>query len=677
MSGGESFEGPTVVGRWGRTRGPGEGEPTSGLVPGERFGPYRVVALLGRGGIGEVYEVEHELLRKRFALKVLLAAADGPEARERFLREAQVAAALEHPRIVRVDDFGETAGRVWLRMELAAGTTDASGCVLRTLAERAARTGGRLPEAEVRDWLLQVLEALAHAHAAGVVHRDVKPGNVLIDEAGRAKLADFGLVQVVGERWLGARIGAVAPGAVAGAETAGTVGETARDEAGSLDHAPTVVHGAERRRAGGEPETEALVGTWDYMSPEQKTGGPVDARSDLYAVGLMAFRLLTGERVLGMEAPSELVAELDPAWDGWMRRAVAARPDRRFASAEEMRAALPVGHAAEDGGSDGRTVGLSDGGAGTEGGGQTTVARKVGLSDGGQRTEEGGRRAEGLKVGRLDGGQRTEEGGQTTVGRTVGRLDGGQKAEDGGRRGEDRTDGRAESEEGGRVPFFKGWRGVTSRIRWRKAGGTDDGGSADRKAGRSVGATVEPVDGGRKAEDGRQQAEVGLTDGGRKAVDRFERLRSGRFKAAVVDAVVPGLGHFLRGYPLEGMGLLVAAVVFLETRWWWCPGAVAACATLFVTRASPLAVKEKRLRPRVARFVWWYAVATLVLAAVLGAGVWIVLDELGHSVAPEFVPRPEWTRSVVADLAALTGVAIVATRIGAMLWAIVRVRREM
>jgi hypothetical protein len=159
-------------------------------------------------------------------------------------------------------------------------------------------------------------------------------------------------------------------------------------------------------------------------------------------------------------------------------------------------------------------------------------------------------------------------------------------------------------------------------------------------------------------------------------VDRFERLRSGRFKAAVVDAVVPGLGHFLRGYPLEGVGLLVAAVVFLETRWWWCPGAVAACATLFVTRVSPLAVKAKRLRPRVARFVWWYAGAALVLAAVLGAGVWIVLDELGHSVAPAFLPRPEWTRSVVADLAALTGVAIVATRIGAMLWAIVRVRRE-
>jgi serine/threonine-protein kinase len=295
---------------------------TARLAAGSEFGSYRVLSFLGEGGMGEVYEVEHAVLRQRHALKLLHAdLAAGAGGRERFAREARVMASLHHPGIVRVDDFGETLGRIWLRMQIADGIAMESGRRVRTLGEWVAARGGRLPPAEVADAVRQILAALGAAHAAGLVHRDLKPGNILLDGSGRLAIADFGLVQLAGDEWLRSR-----------------VNESVARSA-SLGSAPTRVgsQGSGSLQAG----DRALMGTWDYMSPEQRAGGAVDARSDLYAIGLIAFRMLTGESVLAMEMPSELVDGLDPAWDGWVRKAVASRAERRFASAEVMAQALP------------------------------------------------------------------------------------------------------------------------------------------------------------------------------------------------------------------------------------------------------------------------------------------------------------------------------------------------
>ena len=297
------------------------GESLSELEPGDVVDVYRVVRLLGRGGMGEVYEVEHQKLRTRYALKIIphrLARQTGFV--ERFEREARVMATLNHPNIVRVGDSRETDGRYWLRMELVSGVAVRRGDKkehARSLADLVALGGGKLPQRTVANLLLAILDALAYAHGKGVVHRDLKPGNVLLTVRGRRifpRISDFGLVRLVGESWVRREAEASLSSQLTGRP------EDSREELGS--------------------SSRSLVGTYAYMSPEQKQGGEVDARSDLYAVGLVTFRLLTGQKDLSFDLPSQIESTLTPGWDEFLRRALRPKPDERFQTAEEMRRAV-------------------------------------------------------------------------------------------------------------------------------------------------------------------------------------------------------------------------------------------------------------------------------------------------------------------------------------------------
>ena len=303
------------------TRLLGRKDGEASLVVGETFGVYQVLRLLGRGGMGEVYEVEHRDLRTRHALKLIhpeiVARAD---AGERFRREAQVMAQLRHAHIVHVDDFRQSEGRAWLRMELVEGGS---------LAEWARAQASPPPVARTRELLRQVLVGLAHAHAGGVVHRDLKPANLLLDTDGVLKIADFGLVRLAGEQWIHSQVQMT----VARSMTIGQVAE------GSIGAGVTQPPRGAGSSAG--TSTRALLGTYAYMSPEQKRGEEVDARSDLYAVGLIAYQLLTGQESVGPKAPSRFNPALDSAWDAWIEKALEADRADRFPSAEAMLAALP------------------------------------------------------------------------------------------------------------------------------------------------------------------------------------------------------------------------------------------------------------------------------------------------------------------------------------------------
>ena len=194
------------------------GEVPSTLKPGEIIGQYKIQKLLGRGGMGEVYEVEHQVLHRRYALKLLPPEfVSQPGALDRFRREAQVMANLDHPNIIKVDEFGETGGHYWLRMELAAGISEGSGFGVQDSGQRivslqdpADAHGGKVPQETLLAILKQVLTGLDYAHNHGAIHRDLKPSNILLfpqpttnnQQRTTAKIADFGLVRLVGEEWV-------------------------------------------------------------------------------------------------------------------------------------------------------------------------------------------------------------------------------------------------------------------------------------------------------------------------------------------------------------------------------------------------------------------------------------------------------------------------------------------
>ncbi len=272
--------------------------PPSLLEPGDRLaGRFQVVRSLGAGGMGEVFEARDEVLGETVALKVLSALASlEPEAVERFRREAVAARRISHPNVVRLYDIGEDRDIIFLSMEYVPGTT---------LAERIRRQG-RLDPAEVRSLGEQICDALEAAHGRGVVHRDLKPHNILIDQSDRFRVIDFGVAKLP---------------YLQGLTTTGLV-----------------------------------LGTPEYMAPEQIRGGQVDGRSDLYSLGAIVFHALTGrppftgESAIAIgfahcnqEIPSVKSAhpDLSEAWDTVLQRALAKDPAERFESAAAFRAALP------------------------------------------------------------------------------------------------------------------------------------------------------------------------------------------------------------------------------------------------------------------------------------------------------------------------------------------------
>ncbi len=262
---------------------------------GRKLGRYVLSRKLGAGGMAEVWEAFDEGLHRSVAVKVVRDEIAGEaEFRERFIREARLAAGLEHPRILPIYDFGTEAGITYLVMPLLPGGS---------LRERI--TGPMHPD-EAVDCLASIAAALDHAHARGVLHRDVKPSNVLVDASGSLLLADFGLAKNT---------------AVSSELTA----------------------------------TGMVVGTPAYMAPEQAIGRPVDARADQYALGVLAFELLTGRTPFRSESPfavldkhlreappppSAFVPSLPPSVDAVLARALAKQPQERFATCREMVEAL-------------------------------------------------------------------------------------------------------------------------------------------------------------------------------------------------------------------------------------------------------------------------------------------------------------------------------------------------
>ncbi len=248
---------------------------------------YRVIAQIGAGGMGRVYRVHDSTLGRDVAIKLIeTATLHGPgrtHQRERFAREARAAARVQHPNIAMVHDVDPEAG--WLVMELVEGES------LRTTMER-----GPLPAELVVRIATQVLDALAAAHAVGIIHRDIKPSNIMLATDGNVKLVDFGIARM-------------------------------------LDAAAT--------------HTGELTGTPAYMAPEQARGGTTDERTDLYALGATLYRLVTGELLPSFEAPRDgVLATLEAACAGQpalarvVVRCLEPAPEARFPSARAALAAL-------------------------------------------------------------------------------------------------------------------------------------------------------------------------------------------------------------------------------------------------------------------------------------------------------------------------------------------------
>lgn len=264
-----------------------------GKVIAER---YEIISLLGTGGMAKVYKARDLNLGREVALKVLLDnVAKDPEFKERFHREARASAVLTHPNIVQVYDFFESEDGVFLVMELI------SGCDLK---DRMLQTGA-LPVDEAINICMGVLEALAFAHSKGIVHRDISARNVMIEDGGGVKVADFGIARVVGERTL--------------------------------------------------TQSGELIGSVQYISPEQASGGRASYEADVYSAGVLLYEMLTGElpfcsdnavklALMHIQSPvpkpSAIRSEISEALDSIVLKAMAKSPQQRFRSAVSMMEAL-------------------------------------------------------------------------------------------------------------------------------------------------------------------------------------------------------------------------------------------------------------------------------------------------------------------------------------------------
>jgi serine/threonine-protein kinase len=260
-------------------------------------GRYRIVGLLGRGGMGEVCRADDLTLGQSVALKFLhVVLAQDPDRQRRFFQEVRVAREISHPNVCRVYDVDEAEGRPFLSMEFVDGEDLSS--LLRRI--------GRLPQEKGVEIARQLCAGLAALHDKGVAHRDLKPANVMLDGRGRVRLTDFGLAALVEE--------------IAG--------------------------------------TEVRAGTPAYMAPEQLRGERVDAKSDLFALGLVLYEIFTGKRAYSADTPAEIsrlhrestprspstiLPELDPAIERVIDRCLQKDPALRPASALLVAAALPGG----------------------------------------------------------------------------------------------------------------------------------------------------------------------------------------------------------------------------------------------------------------------------------------------------------------------------------------------
>jgi hypothetical protein len=281
---------------------------TQALEPGSRLGSYEVIDRLGQGGMGEVYRARDTRLGRTVALKVLRSGAD-PELLHRLDREARAASALNHPNIVHIYDVGVAAGETgahYVVMEHVEGET---------LRRRVSR--GPLPIPEAITLGAQLADGLAKAHRAGILHRDLKPENVMITPEGVLKILDFGLAKLL--------------------------------------PAPLAEIDAGETMSRHETQAGTLLGTLEYMSPEQAKGGAVDHRTDQFAVGLLLHEMVTGRPVFRRETAAQVLAavierdaeplshlraEVPGALEALVARCLQKDPERRFAKTDELAAEL-------------------------------------------------------------------------------------------------------------------------------------------------------------------------------------------------------------------------------------------------------------------------------------------------------------------------------------------------
>jgi len=259
------------------------------IGPGVAIGAYRIENLIGKGGMGVVYRATDTKLNRPVAVKLLSEEVADAAARRRFQREAQTASALNHPHIVTVHDIGEWEGRQYLVTEFVDGGT------LKSWAKAEPRTWR-----QVADPLTGVADAVAAAHEAGILHRDIKPDNILISKSGYAKLADFGLAQPTGS--------------------------------------------SEETRTG----TGVIQGTAAYMSPEQASGKPLDGRSDIFSFGVVLYEALAGRRPFagstGLETLEKLIhaplpplgEEIPAALRAMVEKALEKDPGERYQSMRDL-----------------------------------------------------------------------------------------------------------------------------------------------------------------------------------------------------------------------------------------------------------------------------------------------------------------------------------------------------
>ena len=276
---------PTQAGGPGGAQEPFALEELAPLFP-----QLEILECLGRGGMGVVYKARQRSLNRFVALKLLAPERAGDaEFAERFAREAQALAALNHPHIVAVYDFGEAGGFYFLLMEFVDGVN------LRQLL----RTK-RLTPKEALSIVPPVCDALQCAHERGIVHRDIKPENLLLDRAGAVKIADFGIAKMLGE----------------------------------------VVDGDESHLSHPSHRTVS-AGTPAYAAPEQQSG-PADHRADIYSLGVVLYEMLTGERPKDRLEPPSRRVQMDVRIDEIVLRALENSPEMRFATAAEFRTQVEV-----------------------------------------------------------------------------------------------------------------------------------------------------------------------------------------------------------------------------------------------------------------------------------------------------------------------------------------------
>jgi len=275
------------------------------LMSGTKLGPYEIVAPLGAGGMGEVYRARDTRLDRTVAIKILPPHfSDDATRRQRFEREAKIVSSLNHPNICTVHDVGRQDGVDFIVMEFVEGES---------LADRLEK--GRLPVSQVLQYGAQIASALDKAHRNGVTHRDLKPGNIMLTSSG-AKLLDFGLAKT--EPWL-------------------TLGATLTDIT---------------PRATPMTQQGAIVGTVQYMAPEQVEGKEVDARSDIFALGAVLYEMVTGDRAFQGNSPLSVASAIlekepksirtlqsltPPALERTIQLCLTKDPEQRWQSAGDLR----------------------------------------------------------------------------------------------------------------------------------------------------------------------------------------------------------------------------------------------------------------------------------------------------------------------------------------------------